>query len=47
MVVLDASALLAYMRTEPGWQIVRRQLDKGAVCGAATWGESDTIKQIR
>jgi len=39
MVVLDASALLAYMRSEPGGQIVRQQLGRGAVCGAANWAE--------
>jgi len=39
MVVLDASALLAYLRHEPGGEVTRRELEAGAVCGAANWSE--------
>lgn len=38
-VVLDASALLAYLQGEEGAAVVEQQLDAGAVCGAANWAE--------
>lgn len=37
--VLDASALLAFLQAEPGAQSVERQLEGGAICGAANWSE--------
>ncbi len=39
MSVLDASALLAFLRDEPGADLVEQQLGSGAVCGAANWSE--------
>ena len=39
MNVFDASALLAYLRGEPGSETVREQLESGGVCGAANWAE--------
>lgn len=36
--VLDASALLAYLHREPGWEIVRAEL-AGACIGAVNWCE--------
>ncbi len=39
MVVLDASAALAYLQGEPGAQQVRDALESGAVMGAANWAE--------
>lgn len=38
-VVLDASALLAFLQDEPGAREVEEALDRGAVCGAANWSE--------
>lgn len=38
MIVLDASALLAYLSGEPGADVVEDNLD-GAVIGAANWSE--------
>ncbi len=38
-VVLDASALLAYLKMEPGWQRVEEVLETGAYCSAANWSE--------
>jgi len=39
MFVLDASAILAYLRYEPGREVVKQALRNGAVCGAANWSE--------
>jgi PIN domain nuclease of toxin-antitoxin system len=39
MTVLDASALLAFLRGEPGADVVEEALVAGAVCGAANWSE--------
>lgn len=38
MTVLDASALLAFLKREPGAQIVEQHLP-ASVCGAANWSE--------
>lgn len=38
-VVLDASALLAYVADEPGADLVETALLDGARCGAANWSE--------
>lgn len=37
--VLDASALLAFLRGEDGADVVEARLDEGAACGAANWSE--------
>jgi len=37
--VLDASALLAFLRGETGSDTVEDRLDEGALCGAANWSE--------
>jgi ribonuclease VapC len=37
--VFDASALLAYLRGEPGADVVEAHLGAGGVCGAASWSE--------
>jgi ribonuclease VapC len=37
--VFDASALLAYLRDEPGATLVRRRLEVGGACGSANWSE--------
>jgi ribonuclease VapC len=37
--VLDASALLAFVGNEPGATTVQDALTSGAVCGAANWSE--------
>ncbi len=39
MNVFDASALLAYLRGEPGHDVVRVALEAGGSCGAANWSE--------
>jgi len=39
MVVLDASAMLAYLREEPGGAITKQALDDGATCSAVNWAE--------
>ena len=39
MNVFDASALLAYLRGEPGADAVAAQLGSGGVCSAANWSE--------
>jgi len=44
MVVLDASALLAYLRQETGHEAVRQALEAGAICSAANW--SETMQKI-
>lgn len=38
-VVIDASALLAFLKGEPGADIVEARLVEGARCGAANWSE--------
>ena len=38
-VVLDASALLAFLQGEPGSDAVEARLEDGAACGAANWSE--------
>jgi PIN domain nuclease of toxin-antitoxin system len=38
-VVLDASALLAYLNEEPGAEAVEEALSQGAVIGAVNWAE--------
>ena len=39
MTVLDASALLAFLKNEPGADVVRTALESGARRGAANWSE--------
>lgn len=39
MNVFDASALLAYLKGEPGTEVVRKQLESGGACSAANWAE--------
>jgi ribonuclease VapC len=39
VIVLDASALLAYLRGESGAGAVEENLVRGAACGAANWSE--------
>ncbi len=39
MIVLDASALLAFLQDDPGGDEVERGLLDAACCGAATWSE--------
>jgi PIN domain nuclease of toxin-antitoxin system len=39
MTVLDASALLAFLKGEPGEDEVEEALEAGAVAGAANWSE--------
>jgi PIN domain nuclease of toxin-antitoxin system len=39
MMVLDASAILAFLKGEPGEDEVERALEAGAVAGAANWSE--------
>jgi PIN domain nuclease of toxin-antitoxin system len=39
VIVLDASAVLAYLQGEPGGDTVEGALEAGAVCGAANWSE--------
>ena len=38
-VVIDASALLAFLQGEPGADVVEQVLADGASCGAANWSE--------
>jgi PIN domain nuclease of toxin-antitoxin system len=38
-VVLDASAILAFVQAEEGAPVVESALDGGATCGAANWSE--------
>jgi ribonuclease VapC len=38
-VVLDASAILAFVQDEPGADMVEHELGLGARCGAANWSE--------
>ena len=37
--VLDASAILAFVRGEPGSEVVAGQLEAGAHCSTANWSE--------
>ena len=37
--VLDASALLAFIQGEPGFDVVEEQLAAGARCSTANWSE--------
>jgi len=39
VIVLDASAVLAYLRGEPGGTTVQQALSDGACCSAANWSE--------
>ncbi len=39
-VVLDASALLAYVRDEPGAEVVDQALEQGAYVSAVNWAEA-------
>ena len=39
MIVLDASAILAYLKGEPGADVVESALRDGARCSAANWSE--------
>ena len=39
MTVLDSSAVLAFLRDEPGADDVERALESGAMAGAANWSE--------
>lgn len=39
MIVVDSSAILAYLQGEPGADLVRTTLADGAVIGAANWSE--------
>ncbi|MCL2787373.1 MAG: PIN domain-containing protein [Micrococcales bacterium] len=39
MMVLDSSAILAFLLGEPGSQLVLEALEGGAVCSAANWSE--------
>jgi PIN domain nuclease of toxin-antitoxin system len=38
-VILDSSALLAFLLGESGADVVEAALDEGATCGAANWSE--------
>lgn len=38
-IVLDASAILAFVQGESGTEVVEQALDQGATCGAANWSE--------
>lgn len=39
MIVVDSSALLAYLQGEPGAEVVRQHLVEGAVISAVNWSE--------
>lgn len=39
MKLFDASALLAFLQEEDGYQIVEHELDESARCSAANWSE--------
>ena len=55
--VLDASAILAFLQIEDGAEEVAAALEAGSICGAANWsevaqkvlrsGSSGSIRQIR
>ncbi|HYN32747.1 MAG TPA: PIN domain-containing protein [Ilumatobacteraceae bacterium] len=38
-VVLDASAILAFLQEEPGSEVVETSMANGSMCGAANWSE--------
>ncbi len=38
-VVLDASAILAFLQEEPGSEVVETSMEVGSMCGAANWSE--------
>lgn len=38
-VVLDASALLAFLQEEPGTDLVEERLERGAACSVVNWSE--------
>lgn len=44
MIVMDASAILAYLRGEPGADVVEKNV-AGAVIGAANW--SEVLQKLR
>lgn len=37
--IFDSSALIAYLRQEPGAHVVRDHLENGGQCSAANWAE--------
>ncbi|MCL2652975.1 MAG: PIN domain-containing protein [Propionibacteriaceae bacterium] len=39
MIVLDASAILAFLRQEPGSGLVAQAITDGACCSTASWSE--------
>ena len=39
MIVLDASAILAFLQQEPGRDLVEQAIADGAYCSAANWSE--------
>ena len=39
MIILDSSAILAYLWAEPGWEAVQRALAEGAGCTVVNWSE--------
>jgi len=39
VIVLDASAILAFLRQEPGRDLVAKAITDGAYCSAANWSE--------
>jgi PIN domain nuclease of toxin-antitoxin system len=39
MIVVDSSALLAFVLGEPGADLVEEHIEQGAVCSAANWSE--------
>jgi len=43
--VLDASALLAFLKDEPGADVVRKLLDEGASCASINW--SEVVQKLR
>ena len=45
MIVFDASALLAFLRDEPGASTVEESLLAGGACSAANW--SEVAQQVR
>jgi PIN domain nuclease of toxin-antitoxin system len=45
VIVFDASALLAFLRDEPGASTVEEALLGGGACGAANW--SEVAQQVR
>jgi ribonuclease VapC len=38
-VVLDASAILAFLQEEPGSEVVETSMANGSMCGAVNWSE--------